>query len=216
MDSYHSSTGHSSQQQDAGSPEYSVIIGKMTVTRKFKTLAGYTFAYLLVAAAMMLADAVLTIYLLENSSNAYELNLGVDASSVTAILRKAPKSLLVFTGLFFMSLALCLADEKLRKLFQTKSRWDELFIRLPGAAAIWNLLIIFGALLNNGGMILFEYSWFGSVAGLLGAETDNEHMAAFVLLPMVSMVILIVPTYIIFSRLVDRAKRSLTDVCRNT
>ncbi len=184
----------------------------MTVTRKFKILAGYTIAYLLVAGSMAVGDAVLTGYVLEHGSGAYELNVKVDASSISAILGAASRSLAIFTGLFCVSLAMCLADDKQRNYLQIKNRWDKLFMRLPGAAAIWNLILLFGALINNGGMILFEYSWLQDVFRLIGFNTDNERMAAFVLFPLVTMVILLVPTYLIFSKLADTAKRLMPAV----
>ena len=184
----------------------------MTVTRRFKILAGYTIAYLLVAGSMAVADAILTGYVLEHSSNAYELNLKVDTSSIGTILGGASRSLAIFTGLFCVSLAMCLADDKRRQYLKINSRWDELFIRMPGAGAIWNLILLSGALINNGGMILFEYSWLQSVFRLVGFNTDNEQMAAFVLYPLVTMVILLVPTYLIFSKIVDTAKRLMPAV----
>ncbi len=184
----------------------------MTVTRKFKILAGYTIAYLLVAGSMAVADAILTGYVLEHSSNAYELNLKVDTSSIGAILGPASGSLAIFTGLFCVSLAMCLADEKQRKFLQTDSRLGNLIARSIGALPICNLLLLSGALINNGGMILFEYSWLQSVFRLVGFNTDNEQMAAFVLYPLVTMVILCVPTYLIFSKIVDTAKRLMPAV----
>ena len=184
----------------------------MTVTRRFKILAGYTIVYLLVAGSMSVADAILTDYLLEHNSDAYELNVKVDASSISAILGGASRSQAIFTGLFLVSLAMCLADDKRRQYLQINSRWDELFIQVPGALAIWNLILLSGALINNGGMILFEYSWLQSVFRLVGFNTDNEQMAAFVLYPLVTMVILSVPTYLIFSNLVDTAKRLMPAV----
>ncbi len=212
MNSYNTSIRHPSRQRDASSSEPRSMAGEMTVTRRFKILAGYTIAYLLVAGSMALADAILTGYVLEHSSDAYELNVKVDASSPSAILGGASRSLAIFTGLFFVSLAMCLADDKQRKYLQINSRWDESFVRLPGAAAIWNLILLFGALINNGGMILFEFSWLHSTLGLIGFKTDNEQMAAFVLFPLVTLVILLVPTYLIFSKLVDTAKRLMPEV----
>jgi len=183
----------------------------MTVTKRIRVLGGYTIAYLLVAGSLMLSDALLTNYLMDHSSNAYEMNVKVDATSLGTLLVGVPKSLAIFTSIFFVSLTLCLANEKYRKLFEMKSRWDEIFISLSGAASIWNLLLIFGALINNGGMILFEFSWYQSAVGLIGLTTDNERMASFVLFPLVSMVILLVPTLLIFSRIVARAKRSIPE-----
>ena len=175
-------------------------------------MAGYTIAYLLVAGSMALADAILTGYVLEHGSGAYELNVKVDASSLSAILGGASSSLAIFTGLFWVSLAMCLADDRQRKYLEINSRWAELFVRVPGATAIWNLILLFGALINNGGMILFEYSWLQSTFGLIGLKTDHEQMAAFVLFPLVTLVILIVPSYLIFSKLVDGAKRLMPEV----
>jgi len=177
------------------------------VTRKFKILLAYTAAYLLIAGSMAVGDAVLTGYVLEHSSDAYEMNVKVDASSFSAILGGASKSLAIFTGLFFVSLAMCLADDKQRKHLQINSRWDNLFVRLLGALAIWNLILLAGALTNNGSMILFEYSWLQGVFTLFGFSTDNDQMAAFVFYPMVTLIILAVPTYLVFSNIVDRATR---------
>ena len=188
------------------------MAGKMTVTRKFKILAGYTIAYLLVAGSMVLADAILTGHVLEHNSNAYELNVKVDASSLSAFLGAASKSLTIFTGLFFVSLAMCLANEKQRKYIQTDSRMGNLLARSIGALPIWNLILLFGALINNGGMILFEYSWLDTVFRLIGFNTDNEQMAAFVLYPLVMLIVLSVPTYLVFSKLVDTAKRTMPEI----
>ncbi len=212
MNSYNTSIHHPSRQRDASSSKTRSMAGKMTVTRRFKILAGYTIAYLLVAGSMALADAILTGYVLEHSSDAYELNVKVDASSLSAILGGASNSLALFTGLFFVSLAMCLADAKQRKYFQINSRWDELFIRLTGAVAIWNLILLFGALINNGGMILFEYAWLANVFRLIGFDTDNEQMAAFVLYPLVMLIVLSVPSYLVFSKIVDGAKRLMPEV----
>ncbi len=103
---------------DPGGTALKSTTGKMTVTHRVKVLAGYTIAYLLVAGSLMLSDALLTNYLLEHSSKAYEMNVKVDASSLGTLLVGLPKSLAIFTSLFFVSLALCLANEKYRKLFQ--------------------------------------------------------------------------------------------------
>ena len=60
-------------------------------------------------------------------------------------------------------------------------------------------------------MIIFEFSWYQSAVGLIGLTTDNERMASFALFPVVSLVILLVPTLLIFSRLVDSAKRLIPE-----
>ncbi len=179
-----------------------------------KVLAGFTVAYLLLASSFMLADAFLTDYLLEHDGNAYELNVNVDASSPSAFLGAAPKSLTIFTGLFLVSLAMCLADEKQKKYLQTDSRFGNLLARSIGALPIWNLILLFGALVNNGGMILFKYSWLDTVLRLIGFNTDNEKMAALILFPLVMLIVLSVPSYLVFSRIVDRATRLIPEVRR--
>jgi len=214
MKSYNPNIHHLSRQRDASFSESRSVAERMTLSKRFKILAGYTIMYLLIAGSLLLADAVLTNYVLEHSSNAYEINVKVDAAGLSTLLGGIPRSLALFTGLFFLSLALSLANDKYRKLFQVRSRWDERFIRIPGAAAIWNLILLCGAVINNGGMILFEYSWLQSTFGLFGITTDNEQMAAFVFYPLVTLVILLVPTYLIFSRIVEKAQRSMSDIQR--
>ncbi|MFT5501264.1 MAG: hypothetical protein ACI88G_001398 [Woeseiaceae bacterium] len=206
MDSYNALTDDSSQLRSANSAKFRASTGKIVLTQKIKILAGFTFAYLLVVALLALADAVLTRQVLELSSNAYEVNVRVDASSLSSILGASFKSVAIFTGLFFVSLALRLASEKQRKFFQIKTHRDEIFVSLPGAAAIWNLVLLLGALLNNGGMILFQFSWLQWVFRLIGVNSDSQQLAAFVFFPLVTMVILLVPTYLVFSKIVACAK----------
>jgi len=185
------------------------MVGKMVVTRKFKVLAGYTFAYLLLAGMMMIGDAISTDYVLEHSGNTYEINVKVDASNLSTLLAGISGTLAIFTGLFLLSLTACLSEGKYRKFLEIENRWDEVFIRMLGAVAIWNLFMVFGALINNGGMIFFGFSWMYSTLNLLGFHTENEQMAAFVFFPLVALVILLVPMYLLFSRVVSRAKRSV-------
>ncbi len=181
---------------------------------KVKILLGFTVAYLLIAGSLIIADRILTAHVLENLSNTYELNVRIDATSLSTLLGGIGWSLVLFVSLFFASLAMCMSDKKQQDSLQMWDRLDELAKPLIGAVAIWNLIMLFGAVVNNAGMILFEFSWMQSTFSLVGLTTDNEQMAAFVLVPIVSFVILVVPSYLIFWKIVVWAKRLAVTVER--
>jgi len=164
---------------------------------------------MVVAGCLALADIGTTHYLLKNDSIAFEANIKVDASSFSALLGGATISLALTSGLFIASLAMCMANQRGRKILQISSKWDEIFIRGPGATAIWYIITLIGAVFNNVGMILFEFSWLQTVFGLFGLHSSNDIMAGFVLYPLVSMVILIVPSYLIFGKIVDFAMQTV-------
>ncbi len=194
---------------DPGCTRAAFVNGSIVVSTKLKILAIYVAAYVVLVGSLALADIGLTTHLLEHDVNAFEVNTQVDASTFSTMLGGVSKSLALFTCLFIASFAMCIADERWRKTLQISSRLDEVLIRLPGAAAIWYPIMLTGAALNNGGMILFKYSWLQEMFAIVGLRSADEQRAGFVLYTLISLIVLLTPAYFIFSKIVDRAKRSL-------
>jgi hypothetical protein len=172
-------------------------------------LSAYTAAYAGFAGALAFTDVGLTAYLLENNPDAFEMNVMVDTSGMSSLLTGAATVLLLFTLLFTASLAMCLAGGTARRILQINSRWDEVFVRVPGATALWYLIGLIGAVLNNAGLILYELAWLQELLGLFGVRSSRELMAGFMLYSLVSFAALIVPSFLLFSAVADRAGRSL-------
>lgn len=179
----------------------------MIASQRWRVLAAATLSYVVLAGILAWADIWLTTYLLEHDVDAFEANLKIDASGFSSLLGGASRSLALATGLFAASLAACTANERQRKFLQISSWLDEVFIRIPGAASVWYVIMLAGAVMNNLGMILFQFSWLQEAFALVGFETADEQMAGFALFTLISFAILIVPSYFLFSTIVRGAKR---------
>jgi len=160
---------------------------------------------------LALADRALTAYVLEHDPDSFEMNIMVDASGISALLGSAAIAVTLYSSLFFGSFALCIANSQIRRIFKVSSRWDEVFTRVPGAASIWYPIILFGAVVNNAGLILFKFSWLQAVLGAFGISTNRELMTGFFLFSVVSFFLIIIPAYFVFSAIVAKAQQSLQD-----
>lgn len=176
-----------------------------------RILAKISAGYLVIAGLLALADIRLTHYVLEHNPDTYELNVMVDATGMPGLLKGATKSWSLFSLLFVTSLAMCLANDRYRRLLQISGRRDEMFIRIPGATSIWYAISLVGALINNTGLTLFEFSWLQAVFGLFGLYTNKELMAGFMLFSVVSFALLIAPSYFVFAAIANKANRQLQE-----
>ena len=174
-----------------------------------RTLLVFTMSYSLVAGTLMLADSFLTNHLLELNPNAYELNLKADTTSTGTLVKGALPGFALFVALFFASFAVSASKKPDQQRLGISGRWEKAFIgRVPGTLAIWYVLLLTGAVVNNGGMILFDYSWLQNVFNLFGFQSDNQRLAAFSIFPLASLLILFLPAYLIFGKVAGFAERS--------
>ena len=127
---------HSAKWPDAHYATDNRPLENATLSKRAVVIAKIVGCFALIAGSLALADAGLTARILESIPNTLEVNVRVDASSPSALFGGATRSVLTATVLFAASLSLCLASPAAQRMFQIRHWWDEIFIRLPGAAAV--------------------------------------------------------------------------------
>lgn len=159
----------------------------------------YYVAYVLLG----LSDAVSTAWLM-SSGAAFELNIRVEDPSLSGVMQGHLIVGLMFAAFPTLSLAMMLAPERIREMFEFHGTINAVAMRVPGAVSLWVLAMLIGASVNNWLGVLAGVTPMGMVMHGLGYDEEIEAIAAFQIFVLCSMLILIVPCYKMFGLISTR------------